>query len=273
MLKQPESPAAHPTGHSPEHSPELRPEELAAYAWQLDLAGMGEAGQRKLKGASVLISRVGGVGGTVALQLASAGIGKLVLATGGVLKASDLNRQLLQADHQIGTVRMENIVRRLREFNPRMEVVGVAENASESNAARLVAQADLVVDAAPLFEERFALNRAAVAARKPMVECAMYALEAQLTSILPGRTPCLVCFVPEKPPEWKRRFPVLGAVSGTVGCLAAVEVVKLLTGIGQPLAGVLLSMDLGSMAFRRLQLARRVDCPVCSSLHQQTGPV
>ena len=268
MLKRPESPAAHPAEHSPEHPPELRPEELAAYAWQLDLAGMGEAGQRKLKGASVLISRVGGVGGTVALQLAAAGIGKLVLATGGVLKASDLNRQLLQADHQIGTVRMENIVRRLREFNPRMEVVGIAENASESNAAGLVAQADLVVDAAPLFEERFALNRAAVAARKPMVECAMYALEAQLTSILPGRTPCLECFVPEKPPEWKRRFPVLGAVSGTVGCLAAVEVVKLLTGIGRPLTGVLLSMDLGSLEFRRLQLARRNDCPVCSPLHQ-----
>lgn len=241
----------------------LSPEELAAHAWQLDLAGFGEAGQRKLKAASVLISRVGGVGGLVALQLAAAGVGKLVLATGGVLKASDLNRQLLQADHQIGTQRMQNIVRRLREFNPRLEIVGIAENASESNAASLVAQADLVVDAAPLFEERFALNRAAVAAGKPLVECAMFALEAQLTSILPGRTPCLECFVPEKPPEWRRRFPVLGAVSGTVACLAAVEVVKLLTGIGRPLAGVLLRMDLGTMEFRRLRIARKRDCPVC----------
>jgi molybdopterin/thiamine biosynthesis adenylyltransferase len=243
---------------------DLSPEDLAAYAWQLDLAGMGEAGQRKLKAASVLISRVGGVGGTVALQLAAAGVGKLVLATGGVLKASDLNRQLLQADHQIGTVRIRNIVRRLREFNPRLEVVGIAENASESNAPSLVAQADVVVDAAPLFEERFALNRAAVAAGKPMVECPMFALEAQLTTILPGQTPCLECFIAEKPPEWKRRFPVLGAVSGTVGCMAAVEVVKLITGIGRPLAGVLLSMDLGTMEFRRLRLARRIDCPVCA---------
>ncbi len=244
----------------------LSPEDLAAHAWQMDLAGFGEPGQRKLKAASVLISRVGGVGGLVALQLAAAGVGKLVLATGGVLKASDLNRQLLQADHQIGTVRMHNIVRRLREFNPRMEIVGIAENASQSNADPLVAQADLVVDAAPLFEERFALNRAAVAARKPMVECAMFALEAQLTSILPGQTPCLECFVPEKPPEWRRRFPVLGAVSGTVACMAAVEVVKLLTGIGRPLAGVLLRMDLGTMEFRRLQISRRKDCPVCASL-------
>lgn len=256
-----------------EHLPGLNPEELAAYAWQMDLAGLGEAGQRKLKASSVLISRVGGVGGIVALQLAAAGVGKLVLATGGVLKPSDLNRQLLQADHQIGTVRMENIVRRLREFNPRLEVIGIAENVSESNAAGLVAQADLIVDAAPLFEERFALNRAAVAARKPMVECPMFALEAQLTCILPGHTPCLECFVPEKPPEWKRRFPVLGAVSGTVGCLAAVEAVKLLTGIGHPLAGILLTMDLGTMQFRRLRLARREDCPVCASVSPQPEPV
>ena len=259
--------------HPQKSPPELSKEELAAYAWQMDLAGLGEAGQRKLKAASVLISRVGGVGGIVALQLAAAGVGKLVLATGGVLKPSDLNRQLLQADHQIGTVRMENIVRRLREFNPRLEVVGIAENATESNAADLGARADLVVDAAPLFEERFALNRAAVAARKPMVECAMYALEAQLTCILPGHTPCLECFVAEKPPEWKRRFPVLGAVSGTVGCLAAVEAVKLLTGIGRPLAGVLLTMDLGTMEFRRLRLPRRKDCPVCAALSSQAEPV
>ena len=249
---------------TPRNAP-LSPEDLAASAWQLDLAGMGEEGQHKLKAASVLISRVGGVGGIVALQLAAAGVGKLVLATGGILKPSDLNRQLLQADHQIGTVRMENIVRRLREFNPRTEIVGIAENASESNAASLVAQADLVVDAAPLFEERFALNRAAVKAGKPMVECAMFALEARLTTLLPGRTPCLECFVPEKPPEWRRRFPVLGAVSGTVGCLAAVEVVKVLTGMGRPLAGILLSMDLGTMEFRRLKIARRKDCPVCSA--------
>ncbi|MBJ7392876.1 MAG: HesA/MoeB/ThiF family protein [Chthoniobacterales bacterium] len=265
MMPGPENPREHP--------PKLTQEELAAYAWQLDLAGLGEAGQRKLKGASVLISRVGGVGGIVALQLAAAGVGKLVLATGGVLKPSDLNRQLLQADHQIGSVRMENIVRRLREFNPRLEVVGFAENASESNATGLVAQADLIVDAAPLFEERFALNRAAIAARKPMVECAMYALEAQLTCILPGRSPCLECFVSEKPLEWRRRFPVLGAVSGTVGCLAAIEAVKLITGIGRPLAGVLLTLDLGTMEFRRLRLARRKDCPVCASVPSPPEPV
>lgn len=247
------------------NSNELTPEEAAVYSWQMDIAGFGETAQRKLKASSVLISRVGGVGGMVALQLAAAGIGRLILASGGVVQLSDLNRQLLQTHDHIGKLRMENIQRRLLELNPRLEIVPVAENVSDTNAPGLVSQADIVVDAAPLFEERYALNRAAVLLRKPMVESAMYALEAQLTSIIPGKTPCLACIAPEKPPEWKRRFPVLGAVSGTVGALAATEVVKLLTGLGRPLTGVLLSMDLGSMEFRRLRIAKRSNCAICSN--------
>ena len=154
-------------------------------------------------------------------------------------------------------------MKRLRALNPRVEIVALEENASEENADALVAQADIVVDAAPLFAERYALNRAAVQAKKPMVECAMFALEAHITTILPGRTPCLRCITPEPPPDWKRQFPVLGAVSGTVGCLGAAEVIKLITGIGEPLAGTLLAMDLGTMQFRRLKIARDPDCPVC----------
>jgi len=127
-------------------------------------------------------------------------------------------------------------------------------------------QADVVVDAAPLFEERFALNRAAVLQGKPMVECSMYSMEAHVTTILPGRTACLQCLVPEKPADWKRQFPVIGAVSGTAGCVGAVEVIKLLTGIGEPLDGSMLVMDLRTMNFRRVKTARRPDCPVCGSL-------
>ena len=251
--------------------PELDPQERAIYEWQMWVPGFGEAGQRKLKGASVLISRVGGVGGVVAYELAAAGIGKLVLAMGGVVRPSDLNRHLQQSHERIGEARLPAVVARLRELNPRMEIVAVEENASEANADGLVAQADVVVDAAPLFEERYALNRAAVAAGKPMVECAMYSMEAHITTILPGRTPCLGCLTPEKPPDWKRQFPVLGAVSGTVGCLGAVEVVKLITGLGEPLAGTLLTMDLGSMRFRRHRVQRRADCPVCAQIDPAVG--
>jgi molybdopterin/thiamine biosynthesis adenylyltransferase len=245
------------------HLPALTDDERAIYQWQMWVPGFGEEGQRKLKGASVLISRVGGLGGVVAYELAAAGIGRLVLAHAGNLKPADLNRQLLQTHDHIGQPRIESIARRLQELNPRLDIVAVGENVSEENAGRLVAQADVVVDAAPLFEERFALNRAAVQQRKPMVECSMYSMEAHVTTILPGRTACLQCLVPEKPADWKRQFPVIGAVSGTAGCIGAVEVIKLLTGLGDPLAGSMLVMDLRTMNIRRVKTVRRSDCPVC----------
>ncbi|QOV89739.1 HesA/MoeB/ThiF family protein [Humisphaera borealis] len=249
----------------PTEEPPLTDEERAIYAWQMRIPGLGEPGQQKLKGASVLISRCGGLGGAVAYELAAAGVGRLVIAHAGNVKPSDLNRQLLMTHDQIGRSRIESIDRRLRELNPRLEIVPVAENVSSANADRLVAQADIVVDAAPLFEERFALNDAAVRQHKPMVECAVYEMDVHVTTILPGRTPCLRCIVPEMPVDWKRQFPILGAVSGVAGCIGAVEVVKLLTGIGKPLAGVRLVMNLDTMQVRQLKLMRDPGCPACGS--------
>ena len=242
----------------------LTDEERAIYEWQMWVPGVGEEGQRKLKAATVFVSRVGGLGGVVALELAAAGVGRLILAHAGDLQPADLNRQLLQTHDHIGKPRMENIVRRLRDLNPRCDIVGIAENVDEENAVRLVRDADIIVDAAPMFQERLAMNRAAFAMGRPMVECAMHELTAQVTTFIPGRTGCLECYVPEVPPTWTRQFPVFGAVSGTVACLGAMEVIKLITGIGEPLTGEMLTMDLATMNFRRVKLARRADCPVCS---------
>jgi molybdopterin/thiamine biosynthesis adenylyltransferase len=249
--------------------PERRPltdEERAVYEWQMWVPDFGEAGQEALKGASVLVSRVGGLGGVVAYQLAAAGVGQLVLAHAGNVRPSDLNRQLLMTHDWLGKPRVESAQRRLKDLNPRLKVVAVGENVSDENVSRLVSQADLVVDCAPLFPERFAMNREAVRQGKPLVECAMYELEAQLTTVLPGRSPCLRCLYPDDPPAWRREFPVFGAVSGTVGCLAAMEAVKVLAGFGEPLAGRLLTMDLRDMTFRRRQVERREDCPVCGAM-------
>lgn len=243
--------------------PELTNDERARYEWQMWADGFGEEGQRKLKASSALVSRVGGVGGTVAYYLAAAGIGKLVLAHAGNIKPSDLNRQLLMTTAGLGTSRSESAERRLGDLNPGVEVEAVAENIDEDNAAELVGRVDVVVDAAPLFEERFLLNREAVRQGKPLVESAMYDFDAQLTTVIPGTTPCLACLYPEHPPHWKREFPVLGAVSGAVASLAAVEVVKLITGIGEPLAGKLLTINMRTMEFRKLSILRRDDCPVC----------
>ena len=112
----------------------------------------------------------------------------------------------------LGKPRAESATRRLKELNPHVEVEAVPSNLDDNLADELVQRSDIVVDAAPLFQERFALNAASVRHGKPLVECAMYDLDAQLTTMIPGRSPCLKCLYPEDPPHWKREFPVFGAV-------------------------------------------------------------
>ena len=244
----------------------LTDEERAIYEWQIWVRDFGEEGQQRLKNASVMISRCGGLGGVVAYELSAAGVGKLVLAHGGCARPSDLNRQLLVTYESLGRPRIETMTRRLLDLNPRLEIVAVGENVNEDNAARLVEQADVVVDCAPMFEERLAMNRQAVLQRKPLVECAMFDLEATITTVQPGNTPCLACWCPSVPPTWKRQFPVFGAVSGTVGCLGAMEAIKLIAGFGQPLFNRMLRLDLRDMTTQTVSLVRNPNCAVCGSL-------
>jgi molybdopterin/thiamine biosynthesis adenylyltransferase len=243
--------------------PALTAEERAVYEWQLSVAGFGELGQQSLKSATVLISRVGGVGGVAATALAAAGVGRLLLAHEGNVKPSDLNRQTLMTADWLGRPRVESASRRLQALNPRLAVETFNENIGEDNVDRLVSSADLVIDAAPLFRERFLLNRATVGQGKPMVDSAMFELEATLTTFVPGKTPCLTCLYPGDPPGWKRQFPVFGAVASTIGSLAAMEAIKVLSGLGEPLLGRLLVADLRDMSFRTVRLKRDLHCPVC----------
>ena len=247
----------------PRDLPELTDVEREVYSWQTTVAGFGEEGQQRLKAATVMVSRIGGLGGLVAYELAAAGVGRLILAHGGTLKPSDLNRQLLMRHDALGEARIDIAVESLAALNPRLEIVAVPENVSEANATEIVGRADVVVDCAPLFEERFAMNEACVRLSKPMVECAMYETEAHITSFAPGRTGCLRCLYPEEPGDWKRRFPVIGAVSGAVGCLGAMEAIKIITGLGDPLFNRLVTCDLRAMTFNSVRLQQRSDCPIC----------
>lgn len=241
----------------------LTKEEKAIYEWQLNVPGFGEKGQEKLKNSSVLISRTGGLGSVVAYELAAAGVGTLILAHGGNVKPSDLNRQLLMTYDWLGKPRIESVERRLKELNPRLKIISIPENINDSNVEELVALADVIVDGAPLFEERFLMNREAVRQGKPLVDCAMYELEAQITTIVPGETACLACIYPETPVVWKRKFPVFGAVSGTVACLGAMEAIKLISGIGETLKNRLLKMDLRDMSFQSINIKRKKGCEIC----------
>jgi molybdopterin/thiamine biosynthesis adenylyltransferase len=244
----------------------LTDEERATYQWQMWTPGYGEPGQEKLKGATALISRCGGLGSPVAQELAAAGIGKLIIAHGGNVKHSDLNRQILMTYDWLGKPRAESAVRRLKELNPRLEVEGISENINEDNAAKLVSKVDVVFDCAPLFEERFLMNRECVRQNKPLIESAMFSMEGQVTTIIPGETPCLACIYPEDPPAWKREFPVFGAVSALAANVAVMEAIKLISGMETSLAGQMLYYDMLHMSFQKIQISRKPDCPICSHL-------
>ncbi|MEB3213854.1 MAG: HesA/MoeB/ThiF family protein [Leptolyngbyaceae bacterium] len=243
----------------------LSPTELDRYRRQMMLPGLGESGQLKLKGATVLVTGVGGLGGTAALYLAVAGVGKLILVRGGNLKRDDLNRQVLMTDDWVGKPRVFKAKETLAAINPDIEIEAVCEFVTPENVDALVQSADLALDCAFDFKERTLLNAACVRWGKPMVEAAMNDMEAYLTTIIPGETPCLSCIFPEIP-EWDRwGFGVLGAVSGTLACLAALEAIKLITGLGEPLLGKLLTMDLARAEFAKRRPYHDPDCLVCGS--------
>jgi molybdopterin/thiamine biosynthesis adenylyltransferase len=242
---------------------ELSEEDRAIYEWQLDVPGFGEAGQKRLRNTTALVSRVGGLGGPVALQLAAAGIGKLILAHGGNLRPSDLNRQILMRREDIGKPRVDSAAATLRAFNPGVEIETVDSQINEENAPVLVDKSDIVFDCAPRFPERFLMNRECVAQGKPMIDAAMFSLEGQVVPIVPGETPCLACLFPEVPPHWKRRFPVIGAVSSLVGNVAVMEGIKLLTGVGVASLNQMVYIDTATMQFKKIAISRRADCAVC----------
>ena len=110
------------------------------------------------------------------------------------------------------------------------------------------------------------MNRECVRQNKPMIESAMYSLEGQVTTIIPGESPCLACIYPEDPPAWKREFPVFGAVSATAASIAVMEAIKLVSGMGASLAGKMMYYDMQAMTFKKIPVARRADCPVCGEL-------
>ncbi|QEG24930.1 HesA/MoeB/ThiF family protein [Mariniblastus fucicola] len=246
-------------------APSLTEEEKSTYEWQIWTEDFGEEGQRRLKNSTVLISRCGGLGSVVAYELAAAGVGRLIIAHGGNVKHSDLNRQLLMTHDWLGKPRIETIERRLKDLNPRIEIVPIAANLDDELAEKWVPQSDVCVGAAPLFKERFAMNDACVRHGKPHVNCAMFDTEATITTFPASGVPCLRCLTPELPKYWKREFPVFGATSGTVACIGAMEAIKLLAGFGQPLHSQILHFNLRTMVFEKLAISPDENCKVCGS--------
>lgn len=244
----------------------LTPSERERYRRQIMLPGFGEEAQHKLKSSTVLVTGVGGLGGTAALYLAVAGVGRLILVRGGKLRLDDMNRQVLMTDDWVDKPRILKARETLKNINPDVRVDAICEYITAKNVDALVRESDIALDCAHNFIERDILNTACIRWETPMIEAAMAGMEAYLTAVIPGKTPCLSCLFPEKP-EWdKRGFGVLGAVSGTLACLTALEAIKVLCGIGQPLYSQLLTMNLSTLEFAKRHTYHDLDCPTCGNL-------
>jgi molybdopterin-synthase adenylyltransferase len=239
------------------------------YARQVSLPGFGAAEQQRLAESTVLVAGIGGLGGATATYLAAAGVGRLVLFHPGPLEQADLNRQTLMTPSWLGLPRVDCAEATLRRHYPDVEVVAVPEPVTADQTSPFLVEADVVVDARHNFPERLLLNQLCVRQGVPMVEAAMYGAEGQVSVVRPGQTACLACRIGDGDPGWEPLgFPVLGAVSGTVGCLAAIEAIKVVTGWGEPLDDRLLVLDLERMNFQKVPVTRNPACPVCAAHHR-----
>lgn len=231
------------------------------YSRQISIEGFGEEGQKKLKNASILIAGAGGLGGVVSMCLAAAGVGKIGLIDGDIVELSNLNRQILFDLKDVGEKKVAVAEKKLMAFNPQVKIQVLDCNLNEKNAEKLTEGYDLLVDALDNFDTRYVLNKIAQKRGLPLVHGAVGGFEGRITTILPGKTPCLKCIYPEAPA--KKDTPVVGVAPAVIGSLQSTEVIKYLLGMGNLLAGRLLVYDGLSMEFIEVKMEKVPGCVDC----------
>jgi molybdopterin/thiamine biosynthesis adenylyltransferase len=234
------------------------------YRRQMMLRGFTAGHQHWLRNATALVAGIGGLGGTAALYLAAAGIGRLILAHAGNLTLSNMNRQILMKNNRIGKSRVVQAKKTIQEMNPSVAVEIFDERITPKNVQALLRTAQIALSARPNFPERRTLNKACVEKGIPMVEAAMNGMEGYVFNVIPKVASCIHCLYPEDDPSWEELgFPVLGAVSGMLGCIMATEAIKLITGYGKPLLSEMLVFNAYDMDFKKLRIRRNEHCEVC----------
>lgn len=240
--------------------------ELLRYSRHIMLPGLGIEGQERLRRASVLVVGLGGLGSPVAMYLAAAGVGRLVLADFDAVDLSNLQRQILHSTERIGMPKADSARIALSALNPEVRIETVKRSLTEETLPDLVAGVDLVVDGSDNFATRFAVNAACFTAGRPLVSGAAIRLEGQV-SVFPGqpRGPCYQCLYPRDGglDETCSTNGVLAPLVGIIGSIQATEAIKVLTGLGEPLFGRLLLLDATAMEWRSLRLSADPACPVC----------
>jgi len=249
--------------------PELTTDELSRYSRHLILPEVGMEGQQKLKAARVLCVGTGGLGSPLALYLTAAGIGTLGLVDFDVVDASNLQRQIIHSTRDIGRKKLDSAEEKLIALNPAINIVKHETMLSSANALDILKDYDIVADGTDNFPTRYLVNDACVLLDKPNAYGSIFRFEGQASVFATKDGPCYRCLYPEPPPPGLvpscAEGGVLGILPGLVGVIQATEVIKLILGKGDSLAGRLLLVDALNMRFRELKLRKNPECPVCGA--------
>lgn len=245
----------------------LTPEQYSRYSRHLMLPEIGEAGQKKLLAAKVLIIGAGGLGSPLGLYLAAAGVGTIGIVDFDVVDLSNLQRQILHTNDSIGQSKLDSAEKRIKAMNPDTQVIKHPTRITSDNALEIIRNYDLVIDGTDNFPTRYLVNDACVFLNKTNLYGSIFRFEGQATVFKPKVGPCYRCLYPEPPPPGMvpscAEGGVLGILPGLIGVIQATEAVKFIVGTGELLIGKLLLYDALKMTFRTLKLRRDKNCPVC----------
>lgn len=250
------------------HPQELTQNDMARYNRQMLIQGWGIEGQKKLKNSKVVVLGAGGLGCPASIYLAAGGIGHLVIIDMQKPELTNLNRQILHWEEDIKgncNYKAVSAKEKIEKMNSDIRVEAVVAEINEKNIYDMVEGADVIIDAMDNFNTRYLINKACIHYRIPFVHAGICGLAGQLTTIAPGKGPCLKCIFP-MPPDEQKIFPVLGTTPAMFATLQAMEAFKLILGIGTPLTGSLLIFDGEFMSFNVLKINRSESCDECSHL-------
>jgi len=249
--------------------PKLSNEEIARYSRHLLIPEFGMESQQKLKAARVLCVGTGGLGAPLALYLTAAGVGTLGLVDFDVVDESNLQRQVIHSEETVGKLKVDSAEQRLNALNRNVKIVKHNVMLTSANALEIFRQYDIIADGTDNFQTRYLVNDACVLTGKPNVYGSIFRFEGQASVFATEEGPCYRCLYPEPPPPGMvpscAEGGVLGILPGLVGVIQATEVIKLITGIGEPLIGRLLLIDALGMNFRTMRLRKNPECPVCGT--------
>ena len=235
------------------------------YSRQTMLPEFGDEGQEKLSDASVLVIGAGGLGTTLLYHLAAVGVGTIGIADHDIVSASNLNRQFIHFEDDIGALKVLSAAKKLREFNSSLNIIPHATAINKENAYEIISQYDIVALAVDNVQARMIVNDACVKLNKPFVDGGINGFLGTSAFIEPHKTPCLAClYGTDLPPE--ERFSSVSSVVGTISSIEATSVIQYLLGVDVPLSGKLLYYDAHTAEFEKIPLTFKEDCPICGGL-------